>query len=376
MWIRAKIFPFIPAALTLAVLGAIAAQDYRGYARLFFAAPLAGQSPAAGTAAGPDSPAGCSQETLEDINEEEFLITCELAHEGIIQVEGVGYEVAVKGCGYTYPFIMRSGILSGGFFTAKDQENSAAVAVMNKKAAFDIFGAVSVVGNTFTMGGKTFAVAGVIDDTGRAGSGEADRNLQRNLYVPMTLYPEERPDTFMCALEGSVTQERITSVLKQAGVVETKYKLVNLGVLVQVIRGKFWIALIIGAYGLGLWLIGKCWEVMAGILTELRQLRKQFYLKELLRQNFNRAAALVLLALLTAAIAAALAAGGRLAVELAAVWRGCVSPLFDLNLSAFTDTLAFIRGCDLLSNIFFAVFAVGTAGAVIHGFIFRARSKD
>lgn len=245
---------------------------------------------------------GPSLTALEDINEEKCMLTYEVVSEKLVKAINSSYQIRLIGTNYTYPQVMRYRMLSGAFFTKDAQKAQNAQLVLNVAAAFELFGATDVYGNTLYLDNIPYLIAGTIDDHDKE---------NKNLYIPITRL-EIAPNAFACRLDEGrgFTQSYVWNALKQAGVTQAAYDEIPLGHYGRTILQKcllaLYITLLTAVYfgmgkALGLW--RKKWD-------RLRDAKQSYYLGELLTRERGSVWALLVLGIgILAAIIILLYAG-------------------------------------------------------------------
>jgi hypothetical protein len=121
--------------------------------------------------------------------------------------------VTLRATNYTHPHVMQLVMRSGGFFTKSHQEQSSQIAVLNEKAAFDLFGSVDIVGNEITINNERYHAVGVISD--------GDDTL--HIYIPITLRQQSRPNSFAVRLDENVSKALVKNELKRIGVTDCSH---------------------------------------------------------------------------------------------------------------------------------------------------------
>ena len=150
---------------------------------------------------------------VEDINGEKFMISYICEQSAMAIAINSRTELTVRATNYTYPHVMRLVMKSGGFFTKSHQEQKSRIAVMNEKAAFDLFGGVDISGNELAINNEKFRVVGVVSD-------EADVS---HVYIPITLRQQSSPNSFAVRLDDNVSEALVKNELKQIGVTDSGY---------------------------------------------------------------------------------------------------------------------------------------------------------
>lgn len=173
---------------------------------------------------------GVAFDAVEEINGKKFMITYICEESAIARAVNSNAGVTVRATNYTYPYVMQFVMKSGGFFTKVHQEQKLNVAVLNEKAAFDLFGGVDISGNTLTISNEKYRVVGVISD--------ADDAL--HVYLPVTLRQQSRPNTFAVRLDDHVSEALVKNELKQINVTDTSYEFTRGTVIdraIEAVRG-------------------------------------------------------------------------------------------------------------------------------------------
>lgn len=328
----------IIAVTLLGALGYTAFLDFSGYRDILFASP----SEFSAWNLPPDA--------IEELNKNKFVITYEIVSEQTLKTANSTYSAVFRATNYSYPFAARFSLSSGGFFTKADYNSNAAVAVMNEKAAFDIFGGTDIVGNSFTSGGRPYTVSGVIAD---------DDNDNRNIYVPATVSNNpggQKPDTLMCAIDSGASEEYIKNELKQIGVSDSRYNFINLGSAAEIIKERFTAALLITICGITLLLLSGCVSSFVSVYGEIRTLLEQFYIGELLFKKPVKILAFIGLTIIIALFTAVIILAVRRIFGMMLGWGDSTELLRSIIVNSFNSKISELQKCDNFSNIAFLVF--------------------
>jgi hypothetical protein len=289
------------------------------------------------------------------------LLTYETAAEGVAKAPSGSHAVVFKATNSLYPFVARLPLVSGGFFTQREQESAAAVATLNKKAAFDLFGTLDAAGNTFESAGRAYRVTGVLDD------GDAQ---QLNIYIPAGA--GDWVQALLCAPEGA--EDAARNALKQLGLTADRYNFINLETVAALVREKSRAALLLAAAGLALLGLRKSAGACKGAWRALQGLRQQFYLEALLKTHPAPLAALGAGAL---ALLLCLAALAGLAEALAAFflrWGDCANAMAGAG-NFFSAKLLPLKQLEAWSEVLFWVYVPAAAGCVA-GWMGKAGGKS
>lgn len=162
---------------------------------------------------------GVNVDKIEDLNEENFLISYEIKKEESIKALNSKHDVLLIGTNYVYPYITGYAFAEGSFFTQSSQEQKIRTVVLNELAAYELFGNYDIAGNNIILQGKFYTVTGVIKD---------EDSENKNVYVPITLL-NSRPTAFITYidLENGITEEYIKNELKELDITESNYYFLN-----------------------------------------------------------------------------------------------------------------------------------------------------
>lgn len=287
----------------------------------------------------------------EETNEK-IMLTYETEYNKPVSALTVNVSVSLIATNYTYPFVLEYPVISGGFFSKEAQDNGNRAAVLNKKAAFDIFGTEAANGNEIYIDMKPYIVVGVIDD----GDNE---NLK--VFIPSSAIGEKIAECVIVSLDGT-SEEQVKNELKTSGIDETRFTFLNLALISSVISGKTRLSLIIAGMGFLIIALKILLHFFKNNITGLKELRQREYLSGLLKDKSGITLKLIVSAVLTVILLSAWfilllnAAEMLLAVkDLTGVFNGVV-------ISGFKDEINNTQKLYLLSNIFFTAFtAVFTA---------------
>ena len=169
---------------------------------------------------------------IEDFIEKEFLLTYEIPCSDRVSLSTGDYSVTLIGTNSCYSRVLGLPMIDGAFFSARDWEGKQKQAVLNEKAAFDIFGSNRIVGNRFKIRNKTgfdeiWLVAGVIDD------GNEDHS---RLYVPSSVRGGGADALVaLTAALGGVDEAYVKNSLKTLGIQEMTYNFFNFGTITDLL---------------------------------------------------------------------------------------------------------------------------------------------
>ncbi|WP_242966428.1 ABC transporter permease [Clostridium sp. BSD9I1] len=172
--------------------------------------------------------AGVNVDKLEQLNEENFLLTYEINKEEKIKALNSNHSVFLKGTNYTYPYITGYSVVKGSFFTQLAQKQKNKSVVLNELAAFELFGSYDIVGNNVFWDSEPYTIVGVISDEDKE---------NKNIYVPITLL-SDKPTTFLTFIDSDngVSEEYIKNEFKEANVTDTSHDFINFKEITRVIQ--------------------------------------------------------------------------------------------------------------------------------------------
>jgi len=160
---------------------------------------------------------------IEDFIKDEFLLTYKIPGSDRVSLPIGEYAVTIIETNSYYPRVLGLPMIEGSFFSARDWEGRQKHAVLNEKAAFDLFGSSRVAGNRFKIHNETWLVAGVIKD------GDEDHC---RLYVPSSIRGG-RADALMAltAASSGVDEAYVKNSLKTLGIQGAAYNFFNFGTI-------------------------------------------------------------------------------------------------------------------------------------------------
>jgi len=130
-------------------------------------------------------PSFISLEDLESLENKDGIAKIAPTVSGVDMATSEGSSIDVDISGVTADSSTVDGVKvgSGRFVEDIDNEDRLAVAVIGTKIAKELYGQTDVIGNTFTMLGRSFTIIGVLeaDETGNINSTDT------NVYIPITL---------------------------------------------------------------------------------------------------------------------------------------------------------------------------------------------
>jgi hypothetical protein len=206
--------------------------------------------------------------------------------------------------------------------------------VLNRAAAFQLFGNNQLSGQTFKLEGANWLVVGVIDD----GDAETPR-----IYAPASI-TGGMTDSLMVLLDNNmVNADYAISGLKQLGVYENNYAIVNLAAAAAVFGQRLKVGLYGAAILIILLLLRQCAGLLFSRLPLYREQLKQLYFSELL---ISQRAGLAKTALAALGLLSGVAALMALALRILTIclgWPGLLPPGHGWAMGGFAAKLTWLH---------------------------------
>jgi len=165
--------------------------------------------------------AGADAEKLEEINGKPgYTLTYEASAVASAQALNSRHQITLTGTNHFYRDVTRFPMLSGGFFTENAVNGGSKEIVLNKTAAFVIFGGIDVLGVELRINGRDYRIVGVMDDGGDA----------NNVYIPVC-HIADRPSSVLVITDsgGEAAYSYAENEFKQIGVTSSNFDFFNLG---------------------------------------------------------------------------------------------------------------------------------------------------
>jgi len=162
---------------------------------------------------------------IEAFIEKEFLLTYEIPDSDRVSLPNGEYPVTLIGTNSCYSRVLGLPMIEGAFFSARDWDGKQRQAVLNVKAAFDIFGSSRVVGNRFKIRKEVWLVVGVIND------GDDDHC---RLYVPSSVRGGS-VEALLALTSGGIDETYVKNRLKTLGIQEAAYNFFNFGTITDLL---------------------------------------------------------------------------------------------------------------------------------------------
>lgn len=219
-----------------------------------------------------------SSKTLEKLSQESFLSSYEIRSMESLKVLNQKYPVALIKTNYAYPFLLEKRLSTGSFFTEQDQKRQKKMAVLNKTAAYAIFGNLNICGLRINILEETYTITGIIDD----------KEAENNIYVPITPL-ELNPNTFVVQIGERFKKNEIENKCIALGLERGDYHFIDLNRLSDLIHGVFYMGLKWLIIGLSLLCLRKKQIRLRESIEIIKSLSKQFYMGALLRYHLKDA---------------------------------------------------------------------------------------
>jgi hypothetical protein len=211
---------------------------------------------------------------IEDFNTNEFLLTYEIHYPERINLSYAEFPVTLTGTNSVYPQILKYSMLEGSFFSSQAWAGKLRHAVLNEKAAFEIFGSRNITGNHFKIQNDTWLVTGVIRD--------GNDNHSR-IYIPSSLRNEKAGALAM--ISGIPDETYMKNSLKTLGVREGDFDYINFNTLIR----RLWERIVVLIFCLTGFFILSMLKPLIILFNKTRKIIKiqmtQFYLLEIFQKN-------------------------------------------------------------------------------------------
>ncbi|GHU58592.1 hypothetical protein FACS189444_2500 [Spirochaetia bacterium] len=180
---------------------------------------------------------GLDIQKIEQVCEDEFLVTYEIPGTDRIKMNAADYSVTLIGTNSSYPHLMGYVNVAGSFFSKAAWDTQQKHAVLNQTAAAAIFGSYHVAGKTIKLKNGTWLITGVVAD------GDDVNNI---IYVPSSVAGgAPHALAILMAGDSGVNEAYTKSILKTLGVHEAHYRIINTDTLSRIYGERVSVALMI-----------------------------------------------------------------------------------------------------------------------------------
>jgi hypothetical protein len=171
---------------------------------------------------------------IEQLCEDELLITYEIPGSETAKTLTAEAAVTLVGTNSYYPHLMGYTNIEGSFFSKAAWDGKQKHIVLNKAAAFALFGSYHITGKTVQLREAPWLVSGVLDD------GDDENSI---IYVPSSVNGGSPESLAVLLAPGMGIDESYTKgVLKTLGAGETNYRIVNADILSVICRERIFVA--------------------------------------------------------------------------------------------------------------------------------------
>jgi len=341
MWVislrnKALIALSVLTALLLAALGYLSLRcEEEQYGRLLLAKSAAAH--------------GLSPQQIEDFCAEEFLITYEIERAAMAQAHSFRLPVAMIGTNSCYAQVMGYRMLAGGFFSSAAWQAGNRAAVLNRAAAFQLFGNNEVTGQTLKLEGANWLVSGVLDD----GDAENPR-----VYVPAGVMEGNVGSLLVLLDDNLVNADYAVNGLKQLGVYDSNYTIVNLAAVSAAFGQRLTVGLRLLLMLFILLLSRQCAGWLFRRLPLYREQFKQLYLRELLAAHRAGLAKTALAAIALLGGIAALITLGLQILAICLTWPNLLPQGHAWAMGSFANKLNWLHTWHIRSIILFVLLLI------------------
>jgi hypothetical protein len=284
---------------------------------------------------------------IERFCEEQFPLSYEIPGPGKAAVFGAESAVTIIGTNSHYPRILGLPMAEGSFFSDQAGKGGRRHAVLNGKAAFDLFGTSRAAGSRLKLQGEIWIVTGIIND----GEDESPR-----VYVPSPAGGGRAP--FLLA-HGDAGAGHIRDSLKSLGIYDSGFNFFDFGAELRFLRERAAVALALLLCLLPAFLIPRAAEKWGAAFSRLRRELKRRYFSELFRSGGLPLKFFASILALPACAGAILFILSRV-VSVCLFWRDLPS-LGSLDRRVRFPGVAVLQACETASGILFRLFLVSLA---------------
>ncbi|QOX63356.1 ABC transporter permease [Anoxybacterium hadale] len=222
-----------------------------------------------------------SGDQLEKRNGDPLLISYEIESEVSVKTLNNSSSVILNATNASYPFLTGYQMVSGSFFTEKDQKEKRRLAVLNRTAAVNLFGSTDICGNELTLKREHFTVIGVIEDSGGIKSTEPVARI----YIPVSAADEKDPASFLMKAEQAGDEIQAKYLYKSLTESEGSYTFFSFHKIMGLLGELMITALRISCTGICVLLLKRISREWMSDLEELKALFAHQYLRELMRMQ-------------------------------------------------------------------------------------------
>jgi hypothetical protein len=293
---------------------------------------------------------------IERFCDEHFPLTYEIPGPEKAFILGVEYPLTLIGTNSRYPRILGYSMVEGSFFSRQAWKGAERQAVLNGKAAFDLFGSNRAAGSRVRIRNETWIVTGVIND------GD-DEN--RRIYVPSPVRGGKAVSLLArtdAAGESGVSY--IRDSLKSLGVYEGGFVFFDMGAEIRFFWERAALALMLLSCLLPACIFPLALEKCGAAFSRLRRELTKRYLPELFCSGgFTLLGFLFFLLALPACVGAILFLLLRI-LSICLPWQDLPS-LAALDPRALYAGIALLRDCGTASGILFWLFLASFASVFV-----------
>jgi hypothetical protein len=292
---------------------------------------------------------------VEQICEDEFLLTYEILEAERVVTSQAQYPVTIIGTNSFYPRLLGLSLTEGSFFTKQAWDGKQKHAVLNETAAFAVFGSSRVSGQRIKIGGDTWIVTGVVND----GDDETSR-----VYVPssvrgggaaslLALMESGRGITEARLHESRLHEAYIKDSLKSLGVQNELFTFYNLETRARLYRQQVGVVLMFLCCLVLIMFIPRWLERLKMAVSALQGELKNHYPRELLKTHSPAILKAVFPGLLLAASAGLVLFLLLRMVSICLPWQD-LPPIGGLDRNVFYQKTAPLRDWEQIAWILFA----------------------
>lgn len=291
---------------------------------------------------------GVGIDKIEEINEENFLLTYEMNYDENVKSINSEHSVVLKGTNFTFPYITGYNLVEGSFFTQLAQEQKNRTVVLNELAAFELFGSFNIVGNTILFSDESYTIAGVINDEDKE---------NKNVYIPITTL-NNKPTTLLTSIdiENGITEEYVKNELKEVGITDVSHDFLNTNDIRSIIQEQAIVAILSVICIILILALKYSIKKFVNSYKTLKDLLVEYYFKDIIQNKLDGLYHLLIRAF---CVVISILIIGILIFNIFKIcisWDIDTSVLMKLNYDSFVDLIQFIQFAFVSSSVAFVTF--------------------
>lgn len=154
-------------------------------------------------------------ENIAAENENISATAAKISQSGTVKAGSTTYSASIIGTVPAYQDLSALTLARGRFLKTPDLDNNSAVAILGYEAADELFGRQDVVGETVSIGGRSFLVVGVLEESGQTVMGSNDSAVIIPYTLAQRLYHVSGVSSFYAAAADAGNVDAAEAALDQ-----------------------------------------------------------------------------------------------------------------------------------------------------------------